>query len=614
MQALLKNKLRSLCFIVPLFTFYIIIIFRIFSLTFDQPTTSEDFRKDNTVHKQPDILDRNGVVIATNVPTTSLYTDATKVKNPESIAAQLCSILNDLEYENSYRVLTSKKKFAWVKRHLTPKELLAIKNAGVPGINFYNDVKRIYPHSNLFSHVLGYTDIDGNGIAGVEAYISKNKQHSVIQVPDIQLYECCNLKAIPAQQFPTQQMVSSQCVTLGSRYKNTDKLRDEQRIPETYVKNNVCDEIAHKTGFQCQCTGMTPDQASAQSSVIRQGWSRSADQYVQLSLDTRVQSIVHEELTKAVSRYQALGGVGIVLNVRNSEVISMVSLPDFNPNLQNKAEDVQKFNRASLGVYEMGSVLKYFTIAAALDANVTKTSDLYDVSTPITIGKYKIQDFHKSKTPKITVQDIFVKSSNIGAAKIAVKLGIEKQVEYFKAMKLFSPLKIEIPEKSTPIIPDKWSENTLITASYGYGIAVTPIHLAQTAAALINNGIFHNATLMLNKRSIGEQIISRKISREMRKLLRAAVTDGTGRKAKIKAYSIGGKTGSAEKVVDGKYSKDANIASFIGVLTMLDPRYIVLIAIDEPQGIHHTGGIIAAPIVKNIINRIAPILNVTPEM
>lgn len=515
MQALLKNKLRSLCFIVPLFTFYIIIIFRIFSLTFDQPTTSENFRKDNTVYKQPDILDRNGVVIATNVPTTSLYTDATKVKNPESIAAQLCSILNDLEYENLYRVLTSKKKFAWIKRHLTPKELLVIKNAGVPGINFYNDVKRIYPHSNLFSHVLGYTDIDGNGIAGVEAYISKN---------------------------------------------------NEQEKP------------------------------------------------IILSLDTRVQSIVHEELTKAVSRYQALGGVGIVLNVRNSEVISMVSLPDFNPNLQNKAEDVQKFNRASLGVYEMGSVLKFFTIAAALDANVTKTSDLYDVSTPITIGKYKIQDFHKSKIPKITVQDIFVKSSNIGAAKIAVKLGIEKQVEYFKAMKLFSPLKIEIPEKSTPIIPDKWSESTLITASYGYGIAVTPIHLAQTAAALINNGIFHNATLILNKRSIGEQIISRRTSREMRKLLRAAVTDGTGRKAKMKAYSIGGKTGSAEKVVDGKYSKDANIASFIGVLTMLDPRYIVLIAIDEPQGIHHTGGIIAAPIVKNIINRIAPILNVTPEM
>ncbi|NSX83284.1 penicillin-binding protein 2, partial [Wolbachia endosymbiont of Atemnus politus] len=236
-----------------------------------------------------------------------------------------------------------------------------------------------------------------------------------------------------------------------------------------------------------------------------------------------------------------------------------------------------------------------------------------DVSKPITIGEYKIQDLHKFKIPQITVRDIFVQSSNIGAAKIAAKLGVVRQVEYFKTMKLFSPLKIEIPEKSTPIIPNRWSESTLITASYGYGIAITPMHIAQTAAALINNGIFHNATLMLNKKSIGEQIVARSTSREIRKLLRAVVTDGTGKRANIKAYSIGGKTGSAEKVISGKYSKDANIASFIGALTMLDPRYIVLIIIDEPQGMYHTGGMIAAPVVKNIINKIAPILSVTPE-
>ncbi|NSM56152.1 penicillin-binding protein 2 [Wolbachia endosymbiont of Atemnus politus] len=514
MQVLLKNKLRSLYFIVPLFIFYIIIIFRILSLTFNQFSAPENLKKSIKAYRQPDILDRNGVVIATNVPTTSLYIDSTKVRNPESMAAQLCSILDDLEYEDLYKTLTSKKKFAWIKRHLTPKELLAVKTAGVPGVNFYNDVKRIYPHSNLFSHILGYTDIDGKGIAGVEVYVSKNSEQ--------------------------------------------------------------------------------------EKSVV-------------LSLDLRVQSVVHEELARAISRYQALGGVGIVLNVKNSEIISMVSLPDFNPNLQNKAKDVQKFNRASLGVYEMGSILKFFTIAAALDANVVKTSDLYDVSRPITIGEYKIQDLHKFATPQITVRDIFVQSSNIGAAKIAAKLGIERQVEYFKTMKLFSPLKIEIPEKSTPIIPDKWSESTLITASYGYGIAVTPMHIAQTAAALINNGIFHNATLILNKRSIGEQIIAKSTSREIRKLLRATVTDGTGKRANIKAYSIGGKTGSAEKVISGKYSKDANIASFIGALTMLDPRYIVLIIIDEPQGMYHTGGMIAAPVAKNIINKIAPILGVTPE-
>ncbi|WP_341808793.1 penicillin-binding protein 2 [Wolbachia endosymbiont (group E) of Neria commutata] len=525
MKVLLKNKLRSLYFIVPLFVFYIIIIFRIFSLTFDHQSVPEDLKQINKAYKQPDILDRNGVVIATNVPTTSLYINPTKVKNPEGIAEQLCSVFNDLKYENLYKLLTSKKKFAWIKRHLTPKELLVIKNTGVPGINFYDDIKRIYPHSNLFAHVLGYTDIDGNGIAGIEAYISKN------------------------------------IWTSASR------------------------------------AGMT------------------SDRHIQLSLDLRVQNVVHDELAKAINKYQALGGVGIVLNVKNSEIISMVSLPDFNPNLQNKAEDAQKFNRASLGVYEMGSVLKFFTIAAALDANVTKISDLYDVSNPITIGKYKIHDFHKSKIPKITVRDIFIKSSNIGAAKIAAKLGVEKQVEYFKAMKLFSPLKIEIPEKSMPIVPSRWSESTLITASYGYGVAVTPMHIAQTAAGLVNDGIFHNATFILDKKSIGEQILTRRTSRELRKLLRAAVTDGTGTRANIKAYSIGGKTGSAEKVINGKYDKNANIASFIGVLTTLDPRYIVLIAIDEPHGTKFsTGGIIAAPVVKNIISRIAPILNVTPEM
>ncbi|MDN5248105.1 MAG: penicillin-binding protein 2 [Wolbachia endosymbiont of Tyrophagus putrescentiae] len=510
-----KNKLRSLYFIVPLFIFYIIIIFRVSSLTFEHQETSESLEKSNIAHKQPDILDRNGVVIATNVPTTSLYVNPIKIKDPKSIAEQLCYIFYDLKYEKLYKLLTSRRKFVWIKRHLTPKELLAIKNTGVPGINFYDDVKRIYPYSNLFAHVLGYTDVDGNGIAGMEAYIS----------------------------------------------------RKQEREP------------------------------------------------VKLSLDLRVQGVVHDELTKVIDKYNALGGVGIVLNVKNSEVISMVSLPDFNPNMMSKATGMQKFNRSTLGVYEMGSVLKFFTMAAAIDAKAVTINSIYDVSQPIIIGKYKIYDFHKSEAAKITVQDIFVRSSNIGAAKIALDLGIEKQVEYFRAMKFFSPLKIEVPEKSSPIVPNKWRESTLITASYGYGIALTPMHILQAAAALVNDGIFHDATLIQNKKSIGEQIITSKTSSEIIKLLRKAVTHGTGRRANIKAYSVGGKTGSAEKVVNGQYNKNRNIVSFIGLPTTLDPKYIILITIDDPQGLQsHTGGIIAAPAVRNIINRIVSILNIAPEM
>lgn len=516
MSVLVKNKLRSLYSIIPLFIFYIIIIFRILSFSFhDQIKLEIHEKNNNTIHRHPDILDRNGVVIATNVPTTSLYIHPMKIKNKQSTAEQLSSIFKDLEYESLYKLLTSKRKFAWIKRHLTPKELLEVKSAGIPGINFYNDLKRIYPYRSLFAHVLGYTDIDGNCIAGFESYMSKNQ----VQKP------------------------------------------------------------------------------------------------IKLSLDLRVQSVVHDELSKALDKYNASGGVGIVLNIKNSEVISIVSLPDFNPNVVNKAANIQKFNRATLGVYEMGSILKLFTIAAALDENTVKISDMYDVSKPITIGKYKIYDFHKSNISKITVEDIFTKSSNIGTAKIALDLGVEKQKKYFDLMKFFSPLKIEIPEKSTSIEPNKWSESILMTSSYGYGIAVTPMHIAQAAAALVNYGIFHDATLILDKKSIGEQIITNKTSLEITKLLRKTVTNGTGRKANIKAYSIGGKTGSAEKVVNGKYNRNANIVSFLGILTTLDPRYVILIIIDEPQVLQsHTGGLIAAPIVKNIIHRTASILNIIPEM
>jgi cell division protein FtsI (penicillin-binding protein 3) len=499
-----------LCFIIPQFILYIIIIFRILSLVFHNHGILESTGKNKIIYKQPDILDRNGTIIATNLPTTSLYVDPTKIKEPENIAAQLCTIFSDLDYENLHRLLTSKKKFVWIKRHLMPKEVLIIKSVGVPGINFYDDIKRIYPYNNLFAHVLGYTDIDGKGIAGLEAYITQNKNNKTIK----------------------------------------------------------------------------------------------------LSLDLRVQSIVRDELNKAIDKYHAHGGVGIIVNVKNGEIISMVSLPDFNPNRVNKATDVQKFNRATLGIYEMGSVLKLFTIAAALDAGVVTVDDVYNVSQPITIGKYKIYDLKKLSKQKITVKEIFTMSSNIGAAKVALDLG---DMEYLKTMKLLSPLELEIPEKSMSIIPSKWNESTLITASYGYGIALTPIHIVQTAAALVNNGIFYNATLLLGKNSVAEQIISSTTSAVIKMLLRAAVIEGTGKKANVQSYSIGGKTGSAEKVVNGQYSKSVNIVSFIGVLTTLDPRYVIFIAIDEPQNMHsNTGGKIAAPVVKNIINRAVSVLNIIP--
>ncbi|QXK92094.1 penicillin-binding protein 2 [Neoehrlichia mikurensis] len=343
--------------------------------------------------------------------------------------------------------------------------------------------------------------------------------------------------------------------------------------------------------------------------------SNLSDREVKLSVDMRVQNIVREEVLCQMEKYQALGGLGIVMDVRNGEIISMVSLPDFDLNNQSQAINNQKFNRVSVGVYEIGSIFKLFTIASAIDSKKIKISDTYDVSKPFRIGKYKIQDLYQSKKPVLTVGEIFAKSSNIGMAQIVTQLGKDVQIEYLEKLDLFSNLNIEIPEKSMPILPKKWYDSTMITVSYGYGVAVTPLHVIQASAGLVNNGVMNQATLLFNNiNNKKKRIISQETSRELRTLLRFAVKSGTGMKADVHGYLVGGKTGSAEKIIDGKYRRDVNISSFIAAFPITYPKYMIMVLIDEPRGTKVTGGKIAAPIVSGIINRIAPILDIAPNM
>ncbi|KJV68669.1 peptidoglycan D,D-transpeptidase FtsI family protein [Candidatus Neoehrlichia procyonis] len=336
---------------------------------------------------------------------------------------------------------------------------------------------------------------------------------------------------------------------------------------------------------------------------------------LKLSVDMRVQNIVREEVIRQINRYQALGGLGIVMDVRNGEIISMVSLPDFDLNNQSKAVNTQKFNRVSVGVYEVGSIFKLFTIASALDSKKIKVDDTYDISNPFRVGKYKIKDLYRSNKSILTVKEIFAKSSNIGMAKIVTQLGKDIQIEYLKKLHLFSNLSIEIPEKAMPIVPKKWYDSTMITVSYGYGIAVTPLHIIQAAAGLVNNGIMSQATLLFNKTNGNKKrIVSQETSHELRKLLRFAVKHGTGAKADVHGYLVGGKTGSAEKIIDGKYRRDVNISSFIATFPITYPKYMIMVLIDEPHGSKVTGGVVAAPVVSSIINRTAHILDIAPNM
>lgn len=467
-----------------------------------------------TIERRAIIIDKNKAKLAVNLYTPSLYANANKILNKQDVAEKLHNIFQDISYQQIYNKLSSTSSFIWIKRHLTPSEQDMVNKLGIPELEFKDDYKRTYPYGHLFSHLLGYVDIDGNGLAGLELYLDHQKNNSPII----------------------------------------------------------------------------------------------------LSVDNRVQSIVHEELDKSISHYQALGGAGIVLDANNGEILAMVSLPDFNPHKLTNLSDNEKFNRATLGLYEFGSILKPFTAAAALDMNIVNVDTEYNVSKPLKIGKHFIKDFNPHPTPNLTVNKILVRSSNIGMARIGIQLGADSQQKYLQVLGLLSPLTIEIPEKSKPIIPKIWKDSSTASISYGYGISLTLLHTAQAIAAIVNGGKFYPATIFSQKNH-PQQVIKKETSENMRNIMHEVVKSGTGRRAKVKGYDIGGKTGSGEKSINGIYQKDKNISSFIAAFPISEPQYIIAIMVDEPKAIHSkfvTGGIVAAPIVKNIINRIAAILNVLP--
>lgn len=344
------------------------------------------------------------------------------------------------------------------------------------------------------------------------------------------------------------------------------------------------------------------------------------DHSISLSIDINIQSILHQELNQAVKKFSANGGVAIVMDVSDFEIYGMVSLPDYNPYYpQEILHDKHFNNKVTYNLYEMGSTFKTFTFALALEEKLLAIDDKFDPSNNIKIGKYEIKDFKKIDD-MITAKQVFTKSSNIGTAQIAEKFSKESQLDFFKKLKFYDPLDIELIEKSHSKLLDKWRRANIITSSYGYGISVTAMHLVQATAAMVNGGKFLQATLIKNKNSnlTGEKIISEEISKIIRELFYATVENGTGWRARSKGYSIGGKTGSANKIGKNGYDEDRLLSSFISAFPIDKPQFIVFALLDEPHGIketngYATGGVSSAPIVKNIIDKIAPILNITPS-
>lgn len=338
---------------------------------------------------------------------------------------------------------------------------------------------------------------------------------------------------------------------------------------------------------------------------------------VELSLDLRVQHALADELAAAMATFRAKAAAGIVMNVENGEILALSSLPDFDPNEPGQATKDGLFNRVTLGVYEMGSTFKTFSMALALDSAKVSLVSQFDATNPIVSGHFTISDFHPENR-FLTVPEIFVHSSNIGTAKMALVVGTPIQRAYLAKMGLLTPIASEIKETGTPIVPARWGELETMTVSYGHGIAVTPLHIAAASAALVNGGRLMKPTLL--KRDPSEvvpftRVVSENTSAQMRELLRMVVTQGTGSLADVPGYPVGGKTGTAEKASTGGYAHTALLNSFMGVFPAKNPRYLVLVLLDEPQPTEATKGFAtagwtAAPTAGKVIARIAPMLNV----
>lgn len=484
---------------------------------------------------RPDIVDRNGVVIATDIAVASLYADPRKIIDVEEAVESLTATVPDLDAKALRAKLTQPgRAFVWLKRQVSPEERDAVYNLGIPGVGFINERRRVYPMGRLAAHTVGYVDLDSKGIAGIEKYLD-----------------------------------------------------DQGAI------------------YTASLAG-TNDQTTSSA---------------QIATDIRVQHALTDEIEAAIGKFKAKAGGGIVIDITTGEIIALVSLPDFNPNQEDKNFSKEQANMMTSGVFELGSVIKAVTFAMAFDYGVTDLNGRYDVRFPLVIGNASINDYHAQRRV-LTVPEIFTNSSNIGAAKMALDVGIEGHQEFLRRVGLFDRLLTEVPESAKPLLPKRWSKLVTATAAFGHGFAVQPLQGISVIGGLLNNGIMTAPTFL--KRDVAEadvlakRIVKPETSEKMRYLFRLNVLEGTASKADVIGYRVGGKTGTAEKVVHGRYVPDKLLNSFIGAFPMDAPRYAIIVMLDEPKATPETFGFAtsgwnAVPTAGKIIERIAPLLGVAPK-
>jgi cell division protein FtsI (penicillin-binding protein 3) len=472
-----------------------------------------------------DIVDRDGQPLARTIDAWTIAIHPGKIiGNKLDLARRLAQLMPERSEEQYYAMMRSGKTFFYLRRRAAPDLVEAVNALGEPGMAMEREPDRLYPQTSLAAHVIGFTDVDGRGNAGMERAFN-------------------------------------------------DYLSDPKR----------------------------------------------RGQPLMLSINSRLQQALEHELLDAMTTFSAIGAAGIVMDIHTGEVLAMTSLPQLNPNAAGQGSEEARFNRATLGVYELGSTFKPFTVAMAMDSGIIKSfGQIYNCPGEFHVYGRTINDTHPFGRP-CTVAEIMKESSNIGTAQIAAQVGSKRQQEFLRKMGFLSPVAIELREKGRTLTPgNNWGPLETMTVGYGHGIAVTPLHLASGYASLFNGGVYRPATLLKvdaqHPRAKGVRVFSEDTSYQMRSLLRLVVTKGTGKKADAPGYRVGGKTGSAEKY----HNRSLLVTTFAGVFPMDDPRYVIVAMLDEPKGTEQTYGFRTAgwnvaPVIGKTVSRIAPMLGVRPD-
>ena len=473
--------------------------------------------------KRPNIYDRNGNLVASNIAISSVAIRPNLLRNKEDIVDRLLSAVPTFQREDLEYKIFNDRKFVWLKRGITPSEENRIHNLGIPGIQFIDETKRFYSAANTLSSIIGYVNIDNIGQAGIEKFIDQPQQGS-----------------------------------------------------------------------------------------------DGGDVY--LSADLEVSHAMRDELQKSMSEYSSIAAAGVLMDINNGEIIAAVSLPDFDPQYQADALLPENINKVTNSLYEIGSTFKPFTIAMALDSGMVNLDTEYDAREPIIAGGHKIRDF-RPQARVLTVSEIFIHSSNIGAAKIALDFGTDYHRSFLKKLGLLDPVSTQIQNLPSSSLPADWTEISTMTISYGYGISVSPLHAAVAGASLFNGGrLLQPSFLKVEDDSdiIYKQVLEPSTSEKIKRLMYMNVVNGSAKRASVDGIFVGGKTGTANKLVGRSYDTETRRTTFMGAFPLDEPKYIMFLLLDEPEPTKNshgfaTAGWNVAPTFSNIVRRIAPMLKIKPS-